>query len=75
MNSNAEVTFSCDPRGIYTKEQEIRRTLEVCKDILMREGINDRGILLLTYFLRDQGRPLNDLLEVWHSQYAGKKSN
>lgn len=49
-----------------TKTGEIRRTLEVCKNILEREGITDRGMVLLTYFLRDQGRSLDDLLKVWH---------
>lgn len=51
-----------------TKRGEIMRTKEVCKEILEREGITDRGIILLTYFLRDQGRSLSDLLEVWHPE-------
>ena len=51
------------------KKLEILRTLEVSKDILEREGITNRGMLLLVYFLRDQGRALGDLLEVWHEEY------
>ena len=51
-----------------TKRGEILRTLEVCREIMQREGNTRRGILLLTYFLRDQGRPLDQLLEVWHAE-------
>lgn len=51
------------------KPFEILRTKEVCLEILDREGITSRGLLLLTYFLKDQGRSLEELLEVWHLDY------
>lgn len=51
--------------GNATKTDEIRRTREVCREIIEREGNTDRGMLFLVYFLRDQGRTLDELLEVW----------
>lgn len=56
-----------------TKKGEMLRTLEVCKNIIEREGNTDRGMLLLVYFLRDQGRSLDDLLGVWHKSYTNQK--
>lgn len=47
-----------------TKNGEIFRTLEVCREIIDREGNNNRGMYFLIAFLNNQGRSLKEIMDV-----------
>lgn len=58
-----------------TKAGELDRTCEVCLEILEREGNNFKGLYFLVAFLKDQGRPLNDVLESLDKRIKRGKGN